>query len=355
MSDYAFSLMKKFASSSYGRGIGGFALLSIALFANCATIRLDSHYTGPAPRSESLCSEFAVPASWSVKRAERKAEGFERLAIDWPDRESSEQPLLIMDYYPSSQPGLHPGILISPILGGENRIASHFARYLSERGYHSLVVHRPPEFFKGTPHIDHIEDQLRNAVIRDCLALDWLAARPEVDGDALGSFGISYGGIKNVILAAVDQRLKANVFALAGGDLASIFNHSNLKKIRRFRNYSIKKNKTTPREWEKLVREKMLAEPLRCARFVDADRCMMILARMDHTVPRRNGELLRKALGRPKTVYLPAGHYSAVFFTGFFLAPYVETQVIQFFDEQFRAQLPKISQSSTDTGRAPLR
>jgi len=330
-------------------------LLSIAFVANCATIRLDPHYAGPVPRLDDLDGNFAIPSDWRVVRIERKVEGFERLTFDWPNRESSEQPLLIVDYYSSLFPGLRPGILISPIMGGENRIASHFAGYLSRRGFHCLVVHRPPEFFNGTPPIENVENQLRHAVVRDRIALDWLASQPGVDGDALGSFGISYGGIKNVILAGVDPRLKANVFALAGGDLATIFTHSNLKKIRRFRKYSIKENHSTSKEWEELVREKIMAEPLRCARYVDAERCLMILARMDHTVPRRNGELLRKALGGPKTIYLPCGHYSAIFFTGIFLAPYIETQVKQFFDEQFHDLLSKISHSHPETERAPLK
>lgn len=311
-----------------------FILVSwIALIGSgCASIAPDTLYRGPFPRPDWIQKEFSDPTVWIA--SQEKKDSFQQIVLTPKNPLETGQNPILMEFYPSPGSTPKPAILISPILGGKNREASHFARYLSQRGYHCLVVHRPKDLTRDLQELNQLDDRLRQAVIRDRAALDWLCEQPFVNKNAIGSFGISYGGIKNVILAGVDERLKANVIALAGADMASITTGSNNKVMRRLLETLHRMGKTTDAEVEKEIRDTIHAEPLRFAPYIDPDRTLLILARGDRTVPRANGEILRKALGSPRTIYLPCGHYSAALFTGMFGLPYVECVMKEFFDKQ---------------------
>ncbi len=306
------------------------------LLAGCATVGMDESYRGAQERKVEDMALFQYSHQWEELSNDTYDGGRKRVEITWPGREEKQHPPLVLDYYPCKSGGYQPGLLISPIMGGSNKIAKHFAVYLSKRGYHCMVVHRPPNFFEGIEYPKVIDSLLRMAVIRDRMALDWLCQREEVDSSRLGSFGVSYGGIKNVILAGVEPRLKVNIFALAGGDLASLFMQSNLEELEAFRQRLIEKEGIDLKSFERDMRKLIKAEPLKFAPYIDARRTLLILARMDHTVPRRNGELLREALGYPRTVYIPAGHYSTALYTGMVYNPYLDTLVHQFFDEHLK-------------------
>ena len=304
----------------------------------CATVRLDRDYTGPVIRPPELDERYRQPTGCPVLSQEKNPDGFIRVTIQV---QNGDEPLTI-DYYPCDENGSAPGLLISPILGGKNRVASHFAQRFSMRGYHCLVVHRPPDLLKKARRgeaieLSSLEEQMCDAVIRDRIALDWLCQQEGVDTEALGSFGVSYGGIKNVILAGVEPRLKANVFALAGGDFGSILTTSNLEKLDSIRTAIREKNGWTMEELRDAIREEILSEPLRFAPYINAQKTFLILARMDATVPRRTGERLRQALGCPKTLYVPTGHYSAVLLTGMVVCPYIEQRALTFFDEHLKS------------------
>ena len=53
-------------------------------------------------------------------------------------------------------------------------------------------------------------------------ATAWLGRQPEVDGERLGVFGISLGGITGALAAAAEPRLQNIFLALAGGDIGKV-------------------------------------------------------------------------------------------------------------------------------------
>jgi hypothetical protein len=67
-------------------------------------------------------------------------------------------------------------------------------------------------------------------------------------------------------------------------------------------------------------------DPLDYARYLDARRTLLILARFDAAIPYRNGLELRDAIGGPQTIVLPVGHYSSGMFV-----PYIQTVTTEFF------------------------
>ena len=305
----------------------------LSMFSGCAMISQNKLYQGPFERPDWLEDGFDNSLDWIPSTEEKN--GFQQITLSSRVDGQGFQSTVVMDYYRCDEPGKRPAILVSPILGGKNRVSSHFARYLSKRGFHCMVVHRPKDLTNDLNDLQQLDDRLRHAVIRDRAALDWLCGRDEVDVSAIGAFGVSYGGIKNVILAGVDSRLKANVFALAGADMAKLVTHSNHKVLKRLRTFLEENGANSNKEMEEAIRETIRAEPLRFAPYVDPDSTLLILARADRTVPRENGEILRRALGYPKTLYIPCAHYSAALFTGMFGLPYIEQITLEFFERQF--------------------
>lgn len=306
------------------------------LLGACASVPPDSLYRGPFPRPDWVRNEFRDSTVWIA--SQQIKENYQEITLIPQNQENPGQTPIIMDFFRAAGDSPQPAILVSPILGGKNREATHFALYLSLRGYHCLVVHRPKDLTQDLKELQQLDDRLRQAVIRDRAALDWLCAQPFVDKNAIGAFGISYGGIKNTVLAGVDERIKASVIALAGADMASIVSHSNHKVLKRLRDYLRENGATGDADIEREIRDVIRTEPLRFAPFVDPKATLLILARGDRTVPRANGELLRQALGCPRTLYIPSGHYSAAFFTGMFGLPYVESITKEFFDRRLKSE-----------------
>ncbi|MGI6457243.1 MAG: hypothetical protein ACOX5R_16720 [bacterium] len=299
--------------------------------ASCSTIPYSSVHKSLTP-PDYLVDQYTPDQAWIAESREEIARGVWRVTFVPETPEDTSLPI-IADYFPASPYLPAPGILVSPILGGKNRVADHFARYFADRGYHCIVVHRPEDLKKKVQSPEQLEYLMKQAVIRDRVVLDWFVRQPGVIDRALGSFGISYGGIKNTILAGVDQRLKVNTIALAGADIPSIIASSTLEELHRLRTSSMESNGQTLAELENSIRISQMTEPLRFAPYINPETTFLILARMDTTVPRKNGELLRQALGYPRTLYLPTGHYSGVFFTGMLFYPYIESKTLAFFNK----------------------
>ena len=79
-----------------------------------------------------------------------------------------------------------------------------------KEGMAALVVDAPGT---GQTTFDHTPE----AVVAWQAALDALAARPEIDGNRLGAFGVSRGGLWVMRLAAHDQRIKGLISCAPGG------------------------------------------------------------------------------------------------------------------------------------------
>ncbi len=54
-------------------------------------------------------------------------------------------------------------------------------------------------------------------------SIDFLKTRPEIDGERIGFFGISLGGIIGTVFSGVDERVKVPIITLAGGNLTLMF------------------------------------------------------------------------------------------------------------------------------------
>jgi dienelactone hydrolase len=220
----------------------------------------------------------------------------------------------------------HPVILILPISGGRRYPAEEiFARHFARQGFAAIIAHRwkpPSEFDLGA-----IDRWLRLSLEENQLALDGIETRPELDASRIGLFGISMGGIRGVMLTALDPRIKASVFGLAGSDLPAILAHSRDRGIVRRRAKLLSEGEWTPAELEAALREAITCEPREFAAHVDPHRSLLVLGVFDRVVPFARGWQLREELGEPETLLLPTGHYTAVL-----AIPAIQLKSVEFFE-----------------------
>jgi dienelactone hydrolase len=226
-------------------------------------------------------------------------------------------------YLPANlKPGeKRPAILISPILGG-NMVVDHFARYYAGRGYIAAIVHRKkPYLTDNAPDLEGVEHYLRSSVIRLREAVDWLSARPEVDADRLGAFGVSYGAILHAVLAAVEPRIRYHVLAMPAGPLPDVIIEcpdAMLAKLVR----KVHEEYGWPRD--KIygeLKEHIRTDPILLAPYIPKDKVQVYVAAFDRVVGARRSFGLWKAMGKPSLKVLPFGHYG-----GILVFPLLETQ-----------------------------
>ena len=205
-----------------------------------------------------------------------------------------------------------PLILISPIRGSDTLVVDGCARIFANEGWHAVIIKRLRDKFDPAGPVSQVEDSLRAAVIRHRQALDWLLTQPGVDANRVGTFGISYGGIINAVLAAVEPRAKVHVIDLAGGPLPGVMKTSNEQSLRRDWDRSRDSHDLTNEQFYQALQAVVRTDPVKLAPYVDRDRVLMLIARFDRSVPTQYQLKLWQALGKPRADFVPLGHYTSI-------------------------------------------
>lgn len=235
-------------------------------------------------------------------------------------------------------------VLVFPVLGGKNMIEKYFAEYFCRNGFDSAIVNRNNDF-KDPALFDRLEQVFRENAIRDRIALDFF--EKELRKSKFATFGISRGAINVGITAGIDPRLKHNVLALGGTDLVQLFRDSDQPRIRKYREKIMQLKNISADEFFDILTKSIRTDPKFLSQYIDARNTLMILALFDQTVPFKYGLRMRKQIGKPRTIFLLAGHYSALLYTQFvriirpngdlssFPLDYVETRALEFYEKSF--------------------
>lgn len=119
--------------------------------------------------------------------------------------------------------------------------------------------------------------------------VDFLQSRPEIDGNRIGFFGISLGGIIGTVFCGVDERVKVPVIALAGGGLNLMF-----------------KSKALSRETGIYL---SIIDPINFVSKISPRPLLMLNASNDEIVPPVMTKRLYKKAGQPKNIiWYPTTH-----------------------------------------------
>ena len=216
-----------------------------------------------------------------------------------------------------------------PIIGGGYPLEKLFCAYFARQGMGAVLVRR--DGLKRTlDDLEEINDTLQQAAIDSRQAMDWIETRPELDASRIGIFGISMGGIRAAFLAPLDSRIRAAVIGLAGGDLPYIIAHSKENGIVHRRTPYLEKHGITQDAFEQKLRATLTCDPLTVASSIDPHKVLLVLATFDTCVPSKKGFELRRAMGKPETLIVPTGHYTALLYL-----PYIKPACLRFFKEKF--------------------
>lgn len=211
-------------------------------------------------------------------------------------------------------PAKKPGIVVLPIQGGDYEISTLFARHFASQGHHALRFERradwldaarPPEALGAL--VRTFLDDVRRGTDR------WLMDAPV--GPDLGLFGVSMGAITGTLIAAREPRFTRRVLVLGGGPLPDILGSARDPEINRFRKELAARIGGTEADLLPLFNAGLEdLDPLEHAPALERTTTLVISARFDRVVRYRYQARLWEALGRPRRVILPCGHYSAALF-----------------------------------------
>jgi hypothetical protein len=212
--------------------------------------------------------------------------------------------------------GPHPTVLVFPIRSGSHVVAEALAKALVNRGYATVWLERqrslfgadddrpPGDFAAFAADLEGFVSDARRLV-------GWLATRSEVDPDRLAVAGVSLGGILAATTLALEPRLQAGFFLMAGGGLPEILRDCQDGDVVRFRERGIEAGAFADGvELAKKARPfTHPVDPLTWASRVDPERVLLVSAHFDRVIPEDRTRALWQAMGRPRWLVVPTGHY----------------------------------------------
>ena len=223
------------------------------------------------------------------------------------------------------------GIVVLPIQGGDYEISTLFARHFAKKGHHALRFERRAEWLDAAlpPEalgvlLRHFKDDVSRGIDR------WLEDAPV--GPELGLFGVSMGAISGTLVAAGEPRLRRRMLVMGGGPLADILGSARDAEINQYRADLAARLGVAEADLVPMFEETFEGlEPLDHAPALDPADTLMVSSRFDRVVRYEYQTRLWEALGQPRRVTLPCGHYSAVVFV-----PWIKHLANRWFDPAAR-------------------
>ena len=140
--------------------------------------------------------------------------------------------------------GVHPGVIVLHILGGDFELSRTCCRTLAINGVGALFVKMPyygprrpqnAQVRMISPDPQQTQQGMRQAVLDIRRGAAWMAAREEIDDQQLGISGISLGGLVAALAASAEPRFQKACLVLTGGNLEKIIRESSeTEEIRQY-------------------------------------------------------------------------------------------------------------------------
>jgi dienelactone hydrolase len=204
--------------------------------------------------------------------------------------------------------GPFPGLVFLHGRGGSKQDISGIAPIVTGAGYAGIAIDcqyhgdrnpRDKNIYSPYPHADR--DAMIQTVIDARRAVDFLQSREEIDPDRIGLLGGSMGGILGTLVAAVEERIRASVLLVAGGNWELLAANSQHPDGVALRKSSV--------EVKELARVMAPVDPINLVDLISPRPVLFQLGEKDVIVPAETGRLLVEAAGEPKEVdWYDAGH-----------------------------------------------
>ncbi len=273
---------------------------------------LEQHYRPPGPlqgvRTETQAGEPLVEDLGDCLRILYRA--------TLPDLAGNDHVVRFEHYRPKELDRPRPAVIVSEFLA--SRVPEFMARFFTDCGWHVLILKWPTDMLAPDKAGADLERTFRQIIIDSRACIDWLCEQPDVDATRLGSFGVSFGGIVNVVLVAVDRRpdgsprLHCNSMAMIGEDLPSMLLETSEQRILQYLEERQALTGKSPEQIQDSFRQSLQTDPQHFARYVDPRTLLLFLARFDSCVPLPYGLRIYERLGKPALYIAPTAHYSFV-------------------------------------------
>lgn len=212
-------------------------------------------------------------------------------------------------------PGKRPAVLLLHGLGGDKNQLQALAMMLNGKGVITLAIdaaghgERPKVGGKGIGEQDLAGMRTVAAqTVQDLRrALDYLAARPDVDPKRIGFVGVSLGGILGARFLAADPRVHCAALWVAGGDWGKLITTSAHPWAKAFRD----RGETDPVKIRKALAD---VDPVNSFGSAVVRPLLFLNGDKDDVVPRPCSDALIAVAKEPKqALLLPGGHIPNLF------------------------------------------
>lgn len=151
-----------------------------------------------------------------------------------------------------------------------------------------------------------VRKTFRQTIVDIRCLIDWLEKRDEIDGKRIGIMGISLGAIIANLAMGVDDRIKAGVSVLGGGNYPKLIRRSFLTIPLKIKLFLRGIN-------SKIMSQNLnIIDPISFSYRNRPRNVFMINGRFDLIVPPSCARDLWETLGKPKIKWLWTGHYSVL-------------------------------------------
>ncbi|MGI4788846.1 MAG: alpha/beta hydrolase family protein [Janthinobacterium lividum] len=304
--------------------VGGMHLVVLAMLVLASTAfaapqptPVDPHfydYDAKAP--------FAVTQTVDTKTMAEVGGGIQVLRVTYPSPVVTPYPVnnLVTGFlFLPSTPGPHPVMLVEhewlPVeLSNEFVLCASLAR----GGVAAFLVVQPYSYNRRIlPRVEDVEllsgdthqtvAAVRQAVLDNRRALDWLQSRPDIDPTRMGVAGISLGGILAPLIAGVDHRARVLVTIVGGADVSDLVYDS-------FITYGLRPSLLYHGvTFDSIKRDYAPIEPTNWLAGLDPKNALLFNGRFDVFVNPKQAHHLANALGGAPIVWINTGHYGTVF------------------------------------------
>lgn len=219
-------------------------------------------------------------------------------------------------YLAGGAPGRRPVVLVIPMLGRlamlpDLAVERGIARFFARRGFAAVVLSRPFFEWDARAGLDQVDRYLAGMVDRAGRMVERLSGLEGVDAGRVGTIGISFGAVVAALLAQ-SPRFAAHVVALGGANLGKVLATSRDPLVRSYFRQLLAATGLPQEALVARLKEVFAHDPLRLKCAISRERILTVRAAFDRVVRPCYGKALWAALGRPRELVLPLGHYTAL-------------------------------------------
>lgn len=230
------------------------------------------------------------------------------------------------------------------------------ARALAKRGIACFILYlvfhssRLPEVIKKRlPHLTDEEwfEGYQTSVIDVRQIIDWARRTEGINKEQIAVIGISLGGFVSAIAMGIDERIKAGVFLVTGGNSEKILHRSRISTFRKaykrteaeynhIQNcYKQYLSEVAEKGFEEVTppRQSFQSDPMTFAPYLRQRSVLMINALWDEFIPREATLEFWQACGKPAIAWFPATHA-----TIWLWYPFISRRIADFLSSTFGLQ-----------------